>query len=82
MLYDATFRYARESLLYYGKIRTRDGKGVTIPSQKRYVYNYEAFLKSGLEISQITNPEYQIERIVFGPKPKVTNIFSSFCKFL
>ena len=32
MLYSRVFRSAKEVLVYYGKIRTSNGKGVTIPS--------------------------------------------------
>lgn len=34
-----------DAMLYYGTRRTKDGKGVTIASQKRYVKYYEAVLK-------------------------------------
>ena len=36
---------AKDAMLYYGKIRTKNEKGVTIPSQIRYVYYFDHFLK-------------------------------------
>ena len=44
LLYSKAFKTAHDSLVYYGKIRTSNGKGVTIPSQIRYVYYFESFL--------------------------------------
>ena len=44
LLYSKMFKTAKEALVYYGKIRTANGKGVTIPSQIRYVYYYKEFL--------------------------------------
>ena len=38
---------ADEALFHFGQERTKNGKGVTIPSQMRYVHYYEAFLRRG-----------------------------------
>jgi phosphatidylinositol-3,4,5-trisphosphate 3-phosphatase and dual-specificity protein phosphatase PTEN len=36
---------AASSLLYFDSVRTADGKGITIPSQKRYVHYFERMLR-------------------------------------
>jgi phosphatidylinositol-3,4,5-trisphosphate 3-phosphatase/dual-specificity protein phosphatase PTEN len=36
------------ALAVYGRTRTHNGKGVTIPSQRRYIFYYERFLRSEL----------------------------------
>lgn len=45
LVYAGICKSAHEALVYYGEIRTANLKGVTIPSQIRYVYYFEHFLK-------------------------------------
>ncbi|CDW89841.1 phosphatidylinositol--trisphosphate 3-phosphatase and dual-specificity protein phosphatase pten [Stylonychia lemnae] len=45
LIYSREFKAAHDALVFYGKIRTSNGKGVTIPSQIRYVYYFENFLQ-------------------------------------
>lgn len=39
--------HAKEALEFFGTQRTANGKGVTIPSQKRYIYYFDAALQNG-----------------------------------
>ena len=48
MLHIKLLNTAEECLAYYGMMRAGDGKGVTIPSQIRYVHYYEKIVKNKL----------------------------------
>jgi phosphatidylinositol-3,4,5-trisphosphate 3-phosphatase and dual-specificity protein phosphatase PTEN len=58
---------AHEALVYYGKMRTRNEKGVTIPSQIRYVYYFDHFMRHRRKIA---NPMFSV-----STPPVVQKIF-------
>ncbi len=57
------FSTATQALKYYGEERTLNGKGVTIPSQIRYVGYYERFCKNNFQYEK--NRKLFVKRIIF-----------------
>lgn len=53
MLHKKLCRSAEEALSYYGQARTHDMKGVTIPSQRRYVEYYGELVKHSLQYNSV-----------------------------
>ena len=49
LLYMNIFNTVDECLQYYGMMRVENGKGVTIPSQMRYVEYFEKIIKNNME---------------------------------
>ncbi|KCV73155.1 hypothetical protein H696_00701 [Fonticula alba] len=61
LLYSRQWQVAAEALAFYGAARTENGKGVTIPSQQRYI-DYFAMMLSELEAAGHTLPLISLER--------------------
>lgn len=54
LLHDRLFDTSKEALAFYGEARTQNAKGVTIPSQRRWVQYYGHLIRNSLEYSPRT----------------------------
>lgn len=70
MLHNRRFESASEALRHYGEMRTHDQKGVTIPSQRRYVEYYAHLLSSGQTYSRVPLQVYETRKCFFKDKYK------------
>ncbi|RUS19878.1 protein-tyrosine phosphatase-like protein [Endogone sp. FLAS-F59071] len=67
LLYRGMAKTAEEAIQIYDEKRTWDGKGLTVPSQKRYVHYFEQYINSGEEYKP---PKLTLTKIVLTPPPK------------
>uniref|UniRef100_A0A1I7YLR0 Phosphatase tensin-type domain-containing protein n=1 Tax=Steinernema glaseri TaxID=37863 RepID=A0A1I7YLR0_9BILA len=73
LTYIRLYPTARQCMDYYSIVRTHNNKGVTIPSQRRYIYYFEHMLNYGL-----TYTPYQIELVgVYIEQPPQSGRFSN-----
>jgi len=54
LLHEKIFDNVRQALAFYGEARTHNMKGVTIPSQRRYVYYYGDLIRRNLKFESST----------------------------
>jgi len=83
LMYSNFLKSADDAIKFYGRMRTTNGKGVTIPSQLRYIYYFEEILKihSGKNLNNflIQSPCVYITKIKFFTIPNYNSFASKIC---
>ncbi|GAM20421.1 hypothetical protein SAMD00019534_035960 [Acytostelium subglobosum LB1] len=69
LLYNKSCQTGSESIRMFGNKRTHNGKGITIPSQSRYVRYFEALLQYGRPIPPIPTVTKVLSLIRINPLP-------------
>lgn len=71
LLHRREYTTADDVLGHYGSVRTQDQKGVTIPSQRRYVDYYAAMMSDNLQYNPV---KMYLTSIVIDPMPQVASL--------
>ncbi|CAH2093244.1 unnamed protein product [Euphydryas editha] len=71
LLYSGQKATADEALKYYGIKRAHDEKGVTIPSQRRYVEYFAALVRDGLSYRAT---RVHVRELLISPPPALTGL--------
>jgi len=71
LLHRREYTTAEDVLGHYGSVRTQDQKGVTIPSQRRYVDYYAAMMRDNLQYNPV---KMYLTSIVIDPMPQVASL--------
>eukprot|EP00475_Leptophrys_vorax_P031166 TRINITY_DN47137_c0_g1_i1.p1 TRINITY_DN47137_c0_g1~~TRINITY_DN47137_c0_g1_i1.p1 ORF type:complete len:771 (-),score=214.36 TRINITY_DN47137_c0_g1_i1:30-2135(-) len=85
LLYAGAYSTSEEALIFFGNQRTKNGKGVTIPSQKRYVKYMETYLRCAKDPSFGIVPENKyifIRRFILYNPPQAARAASINIKVL
>ena len=61
----------KEAMEIYARERTHDGRGITIPSQTRYVIYFDSFLRDPWSVK---NREIRIKKIVLMGRQRALNM--------
>ena len=75
LLYLNIFDTAADCLKYYGMMRVENGRGVTVPSQIRYVFYFEQIIKKNIE-SPIQFKNICINKIRMVTVPNISTVKS------
>ena len=74
------FDTATQALEFYGRARTLDGKGVTIPSQIRYVYYFSQYLRHPeLRTPGLRPPTYRLRHVRMHTVPNFDVVRTPLC---
>lgn len=70
LLHSQIYETADDALSFYGNTRTQDKKGVTIPSQVRYIRYYESMIREHLVYSSVS---LYVTELKLEPPPTLTS---------
>jgi len=70
LMYQGVCKHPLDALTLFGKQRTFNNKGVTIPSQRRYVFYYAQYVANGFKLPTY-QPDLKLDKIRIHTTPNV-----------